>query len=90
MKIHLYKTEPIHFFYKDNDGVHIVNWKFIIHWCRWNKKPFPKLCILIRTPLLCLERNSSGTKIGNKSVVWFIKEPKVRKINDKRAVNRDS
>lgn len=73
MKIHLYKKEPIHFIYKDNDGVHLVNWKFIIHWCRWNKKPFSKLHILIRTPLLCLERNNSGTKIGNKYVVWFIK-----------------
>ena len=73
MKIHLYKKEPIHFFCKVNDGVHLINWKFKIHWCRWNKKPLSKLHILIRTPLLCLERNNGGTAIGNKYVIWFIK-----------------
>lgn len=73
MKIHMYKKEPIHFFYKDNDGLHIVNWRFYIHWCKWNKKPLSKLHILIRIPLLCLEKNNGGTQIGNKHVIWFIK-----------------
>lgn len=73
MKIHTYKKEPIRFVYTDNDGVHIVNWKFNIRWCKWNKKPLSKLHILIRTPLLCIERNNGGTWIGNKHVIWFIK-----------------
>ena len=67
------RKEPIKFFFKTKEGLSLANWRFIIHYCKWNSKPFVKWHILIRTPLLCLERNNGGTQIGNKHVLWFVR-----------------
>ena len=72
MKIlRLERVTRIKFFFKTKDGLIFENWRFIIRFCRWNKKPLVKLHILIRTPFLCLERNNGGTQIGNKHIIWF-------------------
>ena len=74
MKILMFKRKDrIKFFFRTKDGLESANWRFMIVYNKWNTKPFVKLHILIRTPLLCIERNNGGTQIGNKYVVWFLR-----------------
>lgn len=71
--IWLKRKYPIKFFFRTKEGLALANWKFIIHYNKWNNKPLVKLHVLIQTPFLCFERNNGGTQIGNRRILWFVR-----------------
>ena len=72
--IYIYNPEPIKFFfwYKP-EGLLITNFRFRVSYSRCNSKNLNKLHILVRTPLLCINRDNGGTTIGNKHQLFFVK-----------------
>ena len=68
-----YRRNPdkIKFFFKMEDGLFIWKGRFKIYPGK------PRTHILIRTPILCIERGNIETKIGNQHQLVFCK--KIRK-----------
>ena len=73
--IYIYNPDPIRFFFWFKpEGLLIVNFRFRVSYSRCNSKNLNKLHILIRSPLLCIDRNNGGTTIGNKHQLFFVKQ----------------
>ena len=73
--IYIYNPDPIRFFFWFKpEGLLIANFRFRVSYSRCNSKNLNKLHILIRSPLLCIDRNNGGTTIGNKHQLFFVKQ----------------
>ena len=73
--IYIYNPDPIKFFFwLKPEGLLIANFRFRV--CYNNSKNLTKLHILIRSPLLCIDRDNAGTTIGNKHQLFFVKNVK--------------
>lgn len=82
--IYIRNPEPIKFFFFHKpEGLLIANFRFRVRYNRCNSKNLNKLHILIRTPLICIERNNCGMTIGNKHQLYFVNnKPRRNKIDD--------
>lgn len=79
--IYIYNPDPIKFFFwLKPEGLLITNFRFRIDYNRCNSKNLNKLHILIRSPLLCIDRDNTGTTIGNKHQLFFMKHIEKRSI----------
>ena len=78
--IYIYNPDSIRFFFWHKpEGLLIANFRFRVSYNRCNSKNLNKLHILVRTPLLCINRDNSGTTIGNKHQLFFVKHRAERK-----------
>lgn len=83
--IYICNSEPIKFFFFHKpEGLLIANFRFRVRYNRCNSKNLNKLHILIRTPLLCIDRNNGGTTIGNKHQLYFVNNKPFRRASDER------
>jgi len=73
--VYIYNPDPIKFFFwLKPEGLLITNFRFKVHYS--NNKSLTKLHILIRSPLLCIDRDDTGITIGNKHQLFFMKNRK--------------
>ena len=81
--IYIYNPDPIRFFFWHKpEGLLIANFRFRVSYSRCNSKNLNKLHILIRSPLLCINRDNGGTTIGNKHQLFFVKHRAKRRTDD--------
>lgn len=81
--IYIRNPEPIKFFFFHKpEGLLIANFRFKISFNKCNSKNLNKLHILIRTPMLCIDRDNGGTTIGNKHQLYFVNNKPFRRVKD--------
>lgn len=81
--IYIYNPDPIKFFFwLKPEGLLIANFRFRVSYNRFNSKNLTKLHILIRSPLLCIDRDNTGTTIGNKHQLFFMKHIRKRMVEE--------
>lgn len=81
--IYICNPEPIKFFFFHKpEGLLIANFRCKISYSKCKSKNPNKLHVLIRTPLLCIDRNNCGTTIGNKHQLYFVNNKPFRRAND--------
>ena len=79
--IYIYNPNPMKFFFwLKPEGLLIANFRFRVSYSRCKSKNLNKLHILIRSPLFCIDRNNTGTTIGNKHQLYIVKYKPKKKV----------